>query len=162
MARRKDKPFATSTSPGADRVVTCDACGAGNVIVDPSRALCAGCGNTMPEGEDCAICSSGAGKKKKRRHPVGVAACLNCEELLEDQDWDGVPVKMCPSCQAMQFPPGSLERVLNKLRETTEERDYKEVALEFAGRHLHAPKNKQIRASWPRPTVTPGCCITPT
>lgn len=108
--------------------------------------LCVACGNTMIAGKACTVCSSGLGaKRKKRARPEGVSVCLNCDEALERQDWDGVDVNVCQSCQAMLFPCGALERVLNKLRETTEKMDYREVAKEFAGRYLESSSNKTMR-----------------
>jgi len=101
------------------------------------RTLCTGCGNEIEIGEECVICASGRGGRPKRK-PVradGAILCISCEVPMEEQDWDGVAVRVCPGCQAMLFPPSALERVLNKLREATEPIDYVEVVREFKDRY---------------------------
>ena len=107
--------------------------------------LCPGCGNDIVAGEECGICSSGRGAKRKRREPDGTAHCNSCDVPMEEQDWDGVTVHMCPSCQRMLFPPNALERVLDKLRDTAEHIDFTEVVRGFRERYRATRAKTSVR-----------------
>ncbi|MHC4939604.1 MAG: TFIIB-type zinc ribbon-containing protein [Planctomycetota bacterium] len=142
----------TSLCPGCGNTIygvgPCTVCNADRA---PRRrgtqrhVLCPGCGNEINAGEQCAICASGRGGKRRRKGPEGVPLCLACEDPLEEQDWDGIAVHMCPGCQAMLFPPSALERVLNKLRDATEHIDFVEVIREFKDRYKTRRVAKTVR-----------------
>ncbi|MHC4410409.1 MAG: hypothetical protein ACYS0F_15575 [Planctomycetota bacterium] len=138
-------PSCGNTIYGIAPCAVCNADRAPRRRGEQRRTLCGGCGNEIDAGEECTICSSGRGGKRRRKGPEGVVACIGCELPMEEQDWDGVAVRMCPSCQAMLFPPSALERVLNKLRDSAEHIDYAEVVREFRDRHKTQRVAKSIR-----------------
>jgi len=108
--------------------------------------LCVQCGNEMVEGEECPVCASGRGGKQKHRYrPGDLVLCTACNVPLTQQDWDGVNVMSCPSCQGMLFPPNALESVLNKLRETADPLDYAEVLKEFRDRYKTRRTTTNVR-----------------
>jgi Zn-finger nucleic acid-binding protein len=94
----------------------------------------------VENARECPICEAGRGGKRPPDEDSGEVLCLNCELPLETQDWEGVTVHMCTSCQATLFPPRALESVLDKLRDATEQLDFEEVVKELrdprAGRKL--------------------------
>jgi len=152
--RRKDdvERLETSLCPGCGNTIygvgPCTVCNADRAPRRRARAkhvLCPGCGNEIEQGAECAICASGRGGKRRRKRPEGAVLCISCEQPMDDQDWDGVPVRVCSSCQSMLFPPSSLERVLNKLREATEPVDFTEVLREFKDRHKKQTVAKSVR-----------------
>ena len=98
---------------------------------ESAAGLCPGCGNDVEDIHDCPICQTGRGRRRAPRSACNRILCLNCTLPMEDQDWDGVPVRICDSCQAALFPPKALEQILDKLRETTEELDYADVVKDL-------------------------------
>ncbi|MEM8883594.1 MAG: zf-TFIIB domain-containing protein [Planctomycetota bacterium] len=140
-------PSCGNTVYGSEPCPICTSSGAPRRRRDRDRertTLCAGCGNEIPAGEDCSICSSGRGGKRKPQ-PKGDVMCPNCEIPIESQNWDGVEVDMCMSCQSMLFPPGALEKVLSKLREAAGQMDITEVLREFRDRHKQQRVPKDVR-----------------
>jgi Zn-finger nucleic acid-binding protein len=83
----------------------------------------------------CPICTAGRGSGKRAAPAASKPACPNCADPLEGQDWDGIAVLMCPTCQGALFPIGGLEKTLDKLREAKEETKLAEVLREFKDRH---------------------------
>ena len=125
----------------------CPVCQAGRatkkktaVVAQP--AMCSGCGNVVDDPHDCPICKAGRGAKRKNAaRKKGVRLCPRCEDTLEEQDWDGVPVLSCPNCRGSFFPLGGLEQVLNKLREACSPVDAHTLREEFKDRfHRKLPE----------------------
>lgn len=124
----------------------CEICGPLGAAPKKNRTvLCSSCGNTVPELEDCPICGQGRGGGRARRGTRGIPVCLNCDAPMARQEWDGIEVHMCVGCQALLFPPRSLEAVLDKLREATEDLDFNEVLSELRGQHDGRRLTKSIR-----------------
>jgi len=111
----------------------CEICSAAYVqdANDASAGLCPGCGNEVEDIHDCPICQTGHGRRRAPRSACNRILCINCTLPMDDQDWDGVPVRICDSCQAALFPPKALEQILDKLRETTEKLDYADVVKDL-------------------------------
>jgi len=112
----------------------CGICQSGHAIKRRvrTRRICRGCGNEVDDPARCPICASGRALKPQRE-PEG-PVCPQCDELLETQDWDGISVMMCPSCQGSFFPHGGLEQTLDKLRDNTEPASLREVMQELRSR----------------------------
>lgn len=114
--------------------VPCEICA--NAAPKPKAAetrtqLCPGCGNEVEDIHACPICQTGHGRRRALRSACNRILCLNCAIPMEDQDWDGVPVRICSGCQAAFFPPKALERIFDKLRDATEDLDWNEVVKEL-------------------------------
>lgn len=99
----------------------------------PAAVLCPRCGNMVEDPRQCPICAAGRGTGKHTA--PSVPACPRCEDPLESQDWDGVAVLLCPTCQGVLFPLGGLEKTFDKLREASEEAKLPEVLREFKDRY---------------------------
>jgi len=123
----------------------CDSSAAPRARRPGETQLCVDCGNEVADAHDCPICNNGRGGGRAKRGTFGVPVCLNCDEMMAEESWDGVAVHMCISCQAVLFPPRALEAILDKLRDATEDLDFTEVLSEL--RNLDAPRRfeKSIR-----------------
>ena len=74
-----------------------------------------------------------------------IERCPGCDEPLVPQEWDGVEVLLCPSCQGCLFPPDGLERTLNKLRDSREAEDLSGLIEDFAKRMRSTQPRKKVR-----------------
>jgi len=106
----------------------------GRKPVKQALALCKRCGNMVEDVHQCPICAAGRASGKRPEKP-SVPCCPRCEDPLEEQDWDGVAVLICATCQGSLFPVGGLEKTLDKLRDASEEAKLPEVLREFKDRY---------------------------
>jgi Zn-finger nucleic acid-binding protein len=101
-------------------------------------AFCTGCGNEVPDPNDCPICRAGratpAIKRPKLRPNDGRCYCPRCDEPLDEQNWEGTITLSCPSCRGTFFPGSSLEQVLDRLRASSDPVDAETALQEFKDR----------------------------
>ncbi len=111
----------------ADR--PCPVCNAGRgrkTSETESWTMCRQCGNNVRSGEACLVCDAGrGGRRRKGDEPE----CPHCEEALRDDSWDGIDVRVCPTCNGALFPPSGLEALLNKLRAMREQNAHDIAAI---------------------------------
>ena len=106
--------------------------------------MCPGCGNEVEDIHQCPICMDGRAIGRAPAEDRG-PMCPGCDEPLEPQEWDGVEVLMCPSCQGCLFPPDGLEATLNKLRDTPEGEDLHGLVEDFKKRLHSMLPGKKVR-----------------
>ncbi|MFQ5845939.1 MAG: zf-TFIIB domain-containing protein [Planctomycetota bacterium] len=137
--------------------------GCGNMVQDPAHCpicadgraarkakskaeseprLCSKCGAELREPGRCPYCRRGTSPRKRRGRkppkppeprPTG-RLCPRCQESLEIQDWEGIPVLSCPHCRGSFFPLGGLEEVLDKVRQGVAPPDPAVLREEFKDR----------------------------
>lgn len=115
----------------------CPVCTSGRAPRRPRAAkltLCRKCGNEVPAGSECPICAAGRAPRKPRPQTTE-PTCPLCEQVLEEQDWDGVAVLLCADCNGCFFRGNGLERMLDKLRTEAGEPTLATVLAEFRDRH---------------------------
>jgi len=124
----------------------CPVCSAGRAPTRKTEPkMCPGCGNDVEDPLACPICADGRSiSARKRKEEDRGPVCPQCNEVLEMQDWDGVPALMCASCQGILFPPGGLEGCLDRLRETAES-DLDELVERRREMLLHGSMPKDVR-----------------
>lgn len=83
--------------------------------------MCRQCGNTVRDGEACAVCDAGRGGRKRG---ASGPQCPQCHDPLQPESWDGIDVHVCATCQGALFPPRGLEELLDKLRSMSEQGGY--------------------------------------
>ncbi len=117
----------------------CPVCRAGRAPVnapspeDTATTFCPGCGNEVENAQRCPICRSGRASGKTTEESTGLR-CPRCDDPLEEQDWEGLGVHLCPTCNGSFFPPGGLETTLDKLRAHRGATDLETVCREFRDR----------------------------
>ena len=98
-------------------------------------ALCPSCGNEIENPQDCPVCGAGrAPRASVRKLEQGRCHCPRCNDLLEEQDWEGVATYTCPSCHGNFFRSRGLEEILDKLRASCDPVDVASVHREFKDR----------------------------
>jgi Zn-finger nucleic acid-binding protein len=106
-------------------------------------SMCPGCGNEVEDLDHCPICEAGrapAPRSRARRVKSSRCSCPRCDELLEDQSWEGIVTLSCPTCRGTFFPDSALETVLDKLRKTCDPVDADTVLKDFKDRfHRQLP-----------------------
>jgi len=133
----------------------CPICSEGRAIRSRggNRVFCAGCGNAVDDSSACPVCDASRSPVQPRHDGP---TCPQCDEGMEKQDWDGVIVHMCMSCQGTLFPPRGLESTLDKLREGCDDTALPEILAEFKERRrLALPKSVRYK-----PCPTCGVAMT--
>ena len=135
----------------------CPVCVAGRGAHSRAKlTMCPGCGNEVEDIHQCPVCMDGRASGRAPTDDRG-PLCPSCDEPLEPQEWDGVQVLMCPSCQGCLFPPDGLETTLNKLRDTREAADLHGLVEDFRKRLHSTLPGKKVRY-----TLCPQCGLSMT